>query len=183
MALPRVSFSGPSFRLERRAMRAGDWIKLSVFLLTAATSVVFLFAQLGLHYMEMDAMGYESNNLTYRLWFEQRVANEHNTPHQVYEEARQALLNNDLEGVLETLHPADRAAYEPSLREAASKAMLPEAGMRMTPLTEKTYDDGYTVVYKTEPIPGNDYSSPLVGWSESVEFTLDSTGLWKISSI
>ena len=164
-------------------MRAGDWIKLSLVLVAAAMSVVFLFGQLGLYYMEMETLGYESNGLAYQMWFEQRVANQHNTPHEVYEEARQALLNNDLEGVLATLHPADRNAYEPGLQRAASEGRLPEAGRRMTPLTEKTYDDEYTVVYKTEPIPGNDYSSPLVGWGESVEFTLDSNGLWKISSI
>ena len=182
-ARSRVLFSSPSFRLQRRAMRAGDWIKLSLVLVAAAMSVVFLFGQLGLYYMEMETLGYESNGLAYQMWFEQRVANQHNTPHEVYEEARQALLNNDLEGVLATLHPADRNAYEPGLREAAQQNRLPEAAARMMPLTEKTYDDGYTVIYRTEPIPGNVYSTPLEGWSEEVGFTLDSNGLWKISSI
>jgi len=133
--------------------------------------------------MEMETLGYESNDLAYRMWFEQRIANQHNTPHEVYEEARQALLNNDLGGVLATLHPADRARFESGLREAAEQGILPEAAKRMMPLTEKIYDDDYTVVYKTEPIPGNSSSNPLEGVKETVEFTLDSNGLWKISSI
>lgn len=182
MVAPSQSSVG-SFRLQRRAMRSGDWVKLSLVVVTAVLAAGFLFAQLGAYYLEVTLLGEQRNDILYRLWFERRVENEHTTPHEVYEEARQALLKNDLDGVLRTLHPADRSRFEPGLREAAAEGRLPEAAARMTPLTEKTYDDGYTLIYRTEPIPGNDYSSPLEGWSEEVGFTLDGSGLWKISSI
>ena len=83
-----------------------------------------------------------------------------------------------------TIYPGYLWKYEDGLREAAAEGRLPEAAKRMTPLTEKIYEDDLgTVVYKTEHIPENDSTNPFEGYKETVEFIRMPNGIWKISSI
>lgn len=167
--------------LDRRKF---DWIGFVV--LISATVIVAFFVQdkltdfveeNELRRLELD---YTTDDTLYRYNVNKGIS----TPEKTYEEARQALLNNDLEGVLATIHPDYLWKYEDGLRQANKDGKLHEAAERMTPLKEKVYDDEESsIVYKTELIPGNDSSNLFEGYRETVEFLRDKKGKWKISSI
>ena len=134
-------------------------------------------------------MTFNSEKLQENIWFKYNAVHGDSTPEKTYEEARIALLNNDLEGVLATIHPEYLYQYEDSLREAADEGILHEAAERMTPLKEivdgdpKSIEIGDYVVYEIEPIPGNDSPNPWEGYSEAVTFVRDKHGVWKITEI
>src|SRR3989338_4568462 len=161
-----------------------DWLGWTVFV--AAVGIVggfFLNRKDGTLF-EVGVRESQSQGISDQVFYLYNVQFGDSTPQKTYEEARQALLNNDLEGVLATIHPDYLRKYEEGLRKAAQEGVFYEAAGRMTPLTKKIYDDGQgTVVYEMEPIPGNDSPNPLEGYSEAVEFIRDKKGVWKISSI
>lgn len=166
---------------------AFDWFGVAVLASFAILLSAFLLGQIGDTYTQKaesslkEAQMREQEVVYKRLHYVPPETD--STPEKTYEKARRALLNNDLEGILETIHPDSMWKYEDGLREAHAQGILSEAAERMTSLTEKVYDQQYVVIYETEPIPGNTYDNPLEGYREAVEFTLDRDGIWKISSI
>lgn len=161
-----------------------DWIGFVI--LVSATVIVAFFVQDKLaDFLKENAfrsaqLEVSADNSLYQF----NVKSGDLTPEKTYEEARQALLNNDLEGVLATIHPDYLWEYEDGLRQAFKEGKLSEAAARMTPLQEKVYDDeDSTVRYITEPLPENKGKNLLEGYSESVEFLRDKRGNWKIRSI
>jgi len=157
-----------------------DWLAWSVFISAIIIGGFFIFNQVSFFDTETQ-LRQERNQLIAE--YQDNVANPDNTPHAVYEQARQALLNNDLEGVLETIHLDVVWRYEDGLKQAAQDGALPEAAELMVPLTQKVYDVNGVVIYETEPVPGNENVNILEGYRETVEFTRDQKGFWKISSI
>jgi len=157
-----------------------DWLGLSVVISAVIIGGFLMLGAINAFNFENEAQENKDRVLSeYKL----NMADPDNTPEAVYEQARQALLNNDLEGILDTIHPDYLWKYEDGLREAAEEGILHEAAERTTPLMEKTYDKNDVVIYEIEPIPGNDSNNSLDKYSERVEFRLNSKGLWKISSI
>ncbi len=105
------------------------------------------------------------------------------TPKKTYKQARQALLDNDLEGVLDTIHPTVRERYRDTLEEDYRKNNLPELAENVNPLTEKVEEEENTVIYKTQLISISSGSNIFHNSQKHVEFTKTKNNAWKISSI
>lgn len=170
-------------RMERRRHRPIDWLGLAVFASVAIMMSIFLSGEIESFVKEKNFLQEAVEYSTSRLEFQWNVKHNDSTPEKTYEELRQALLDNDLEATLETIHPASLYKYEEGLRDAAAEGKLLEAAERMTSLKERISEYDYVVVYTIEHIRGNDNPNPLEGYSEAVEFTLNGKGVWKISSI
>lgn len=186
---PFMKFKIPNPKIQKLNIKTNktgkkDWLSWTILISAFLIGGYFVLAEIGKYLIEREVIRQEMERQVTLLEYQYNVQNETSTPHQVYEKARQALLNNDLEGVLETLHPSVLSKYEPGLRRGAGEGILHEVAERMTPLTEIIYEDDFSVVYQTEPIPGNEDSiNPLEGYKETVEFTRNNKGIWKISSI
>lgn len=170
-------------KMERRRHRPIDWLGLAIFVSIAFMVSGFLSGEIKSFVKEKNFLQEAVEFSTSRLEFQWNVNHNDSTPEKTYEELRRALLNNDLEGALATIHPAYLYKYEEGLRGAAAEGQLSEAAERITPLKERISEYDYVVVYTIEHIPGNDNLNPLDGYSEAVEFTLNGNGVWKISSI
>ncbi|MDX1607711.1 MAG: hypothetical protein R3251_00670 [Candidatus Spechtbacterales bacterium] len=173
-------------KIERRKKFQGDgpdWLGYAIVISIVLVGGFFILSQIDAFNIQNDAEEQQARMISE---YKKNLADPDNTPEAVYKRARQALLNNDLEGVLETIHPDAMWKYEDGLREAAAEGRLPEAGKRLTPLKERVSEYGEfikVVRYTIEPIPGNEDLDLLEGYSESVEFTRNKKGIWKISSI
>lgn len=165
--------------LGEKIKKPTDWVGFAVVISAVLIGGFFILQNIGIFNDENKA---QEKTEQVKAEYQKNVNDPNNTPEAVYEQARQALLNNDLEGVLETIHPEAMWKYE-ELKENATKTSMMQAAERMTPLTSKVYAEGEVVVYETEPIPGNEDSELLEGYRETVEFTRDDKGIWKISSI
>lgn len=176
MFLPKEKFT-KVFTLEKRSHTLVDWVGMSIFISAALFAASFVIQQVDSFYIENSFIQAEHQKSADYTIYQRNVKSGKSTPHKTYEEARQALLNNDLQGVLDTIYPGYLWKYEEGLRKASEQGILFEMAERMPPLKEKVYDDEFsTVRYITEPIPGND--NP-----ESIEFQRNSKGVWKISVI
>jgi hypothetical protein len=161
-----------------------DWLSWAILISAFLLGGYSVLTEIGKFLVEQEITKQEIERQAASLEYQYNVQNETITPHQVYADTRQALLNGDVDKVLELLHPSVRHRYEPGLRRAEEEGILHEAAERMTPLTEIIYEDDFSIVYQTKPIPGNEDSiNPLEGYKETVEFTRDRRGFWKISSI
>ena len=170
-------------KMERRRHRPIDWLGLAVFASVALLVSSFLSGEIKSFVKEKNFLQEAMEFSTSRLEFQWNVNHNDSTPEKTYEELRQALLNNDLEATLATIHPAYLYKYEDNLRAAYQDGKLSVFVERLTPFKEKISERENVLVYRIEPIPGNDSPNPLDGYSEAVEFTRNGSGVWKISSI
>ena len=174
---------------KRRPHKKMDWVGLAILVTFTAFVGLFLLQVIVGSHIQIALMNHNSEQLQENVWFKYHAIHGDSTPEKTYEEARIALLNNDLEGVLATIHPEYLEDYDDALRKAFEESRFSEIAELMTPLTKVISGDpesielGATVVYETEPIPGNDSPNPLEGINEAVEFVRDKNGVWKITGI
>lgn len=174
-------FSGP--RLKKSIGKRVDWLGWVIIVSAIFFAAFFIFNVLAAYNNEIVLNALQNETISKQILYRSNVVSGNSTPEKTYEAARQALLNNDLEGILKTIHPLALGRYEDGLRKAAAQGKLREAAERLTPLEEKIYEHEDSVRYAIKPIPGNKTINPLEGYSESVEFMRDDKGIWKISSI
>jgi hypothetical protein len=171
-------------KLIRRKHSRKDWLKIGVLVVVGVIACLFVVGLVGRYAMELQALDELQTSSHRQMLFDINSRNTDSTPEKTYAIVRQALLDGDVETVIDYIHPQYRWEYEDGLRQAAEDGTLYEAAERMTPLEGKIDEYGNVVVYKTEPIPGNEISNNGVKkYSEEVEFIQDIDGVWKISSI
>ena len=161
-----------------------DWLSWGILISAAVIVAFFVINNAENVSFEINLRESQNQALSDETLYRYNVQFGDSTPHKTYEQLRQTLLNNDLKGALDTIHPDYLWKYEDNLTAAHNDGNLSTFLERLTPLKEKIYDDeGGTVRYITVPIPGNDELSVLEGYTESVEFIRNRKGVWKISSI
>ena len=172
-------------RMERRRHRPIDWLGLAVFVSIAFMVSGFLSGEIESFVKEKNFLQEAVEFSTSRLEFRWNVNHNDSSPEKTYEELHQALLNNDLEGALATIHPAYLYKYEDNLRAAYQDGNLFTFTERLTSLQEKIseYGDGMVVSYAIEQIPNNNDPNPFNNYSREIEFIRNGSGVWKISSI
>src|SRR3990167_4150559 len=159
-----------------------DWLGWVVFVASAVLAGVFLLNKMDGALLEVDARESQNQNISDQIFYLYNVQFGDSTPQKTYEEARQALLNGDLEGVLGTIHPDYLWKYEDNLTAFHNDKDMYVLAERMTPLRAILYEYENVIEYSIEPIPGNNSDNPLERYAESIEFTRDNKGVWKISS-
>ena len=161
-----------------------DWLSWLILISAFLMAGFFVLSEVGYYVQEQILQTQDIARQSNLVEYQYNVANETSTPHEVYEELRTALANNDLEGALDTIYPAYRYKYEDNLTAAYNDGNLHIFLERLTPLQEKIYDDKLsTVSYALENLPGNDSPNPLENIFREVEFIRMPNGIWKISSI
>jgi uncharacterized membrane protein YcjF (UPF0283 family) len=174
---------GINGKLIRRKHSRKDWLKIGVLVVAGVVACLFVVGLVGRYAMELQALGELQTSSHRQMLFDINSRKTDSTPEKTYAIVRQALIDGDVETVIDYIHPQYRWKYEDDLRAAAADGKLSELAERTTPLTEKIREYGNVIIYKTTHIPGNDSENILERYSEEVEFIQDIDGVWKISSI
>src|SRR3990167_3133246 len=86
---------GPHFK--RLPRKRTDWVGLAILVTFTVFAGLFLLRVIIASHIQISYTTFNSEKLQENVWFKYHAVHGDSTPEKTYEEARQALLNNDLE--------------------------------------------------------------------------------------
>ena len=168
-------------RFERRKHHHKDWLAIAIIFSAAFIVANFVLQDIERFEEDVRMQAYFDSFRFDALQYKWNIITSDSTPEKTYEAFRQALLDNDLDIVLKLIHPDYLWEYEDGFREGYEAGEFSSLAQEFTPI-KQVERQGNFIRYQYKNLPAKSPGEVFEPYPY-VEFTRDTDGIWKISSM